>query len=234
MNTILHLSDLHFGEPDTPTMIFSEINNLKKKILEMEVKIDYIFMTGDMVMYDSLSTSYSLLSLFIEDIAKTFNVHKNNIFYVTGNHENIREFNNCEKNWILYKNFVKKYCNELCLNLDYNFNIDGFSFYFYNTLVNVYNNNVQIKKNFNNKDNCEKMIFVQHADEKYYNDLSNDKKVICGHKVGEHIDYENVGISDNFKLVVGSLDGFCSGHYMVGVYILDNTNDKIKTRFITC
>lgn len=233
MNTILHLSDLHFGELDTPTMIFSEINNLKKKILEMEVNIDYIFMTGDMVMYNSLTASYGLLSLFIEDISETFNVCKNNIFYVTGNHENIREFNDDEKNWILYKNFVKKYCNESCLNFDYDFNIDGFSFHFYNTLVDVYNNQVQIKKNYSKKDGCEKIIFVQHADEKYYNNLSNNKKVICGHKVCEHIDYKGVEISDNFKLVVGSLDGFCSGHYVVGVYMLDNTNHKIGTHFIT-
>lgn len=233
MKTILHLSDLHFGEDDSETLLFKELDKFEEKIIECGFKINYVFMTGDMGVFNCLPVSYKYLSMFIKFIIKRFNISKNNIFYVTGNHENITKFNESTEEWNLFKNFVNKYCNKICLKESYNLTIEDFRFKFCNSLTYFVEDKVNIKKTFSRTTEKYDFIYVQHAKEKHYdNPQCQNKKVICGHKIDEHIDCESVNHSDDFDLVVGSHEGFCSGEYTVGLYTLNRKHRNISTHFI--
>ena len=213
---ILHVSDLHFGDSDTIEEFEKEFENFINIIQSVSSKIDYIFMTGDMVFFSTLKKSYEFLDFFLSKIKQIFAIPNNNIFYVTGNHENISIFDKHCENYNLFCKLIHKHCNKRCKKYCFNKKIERYKFSFYNSIVIQENGKIMMLK----KGHCNrKNILVQHGSGKYYKKYISNDQIICGHKIKEHKDYQGkIKKNSNFQFLVGSEDGFCSHNYLFGIY----------------
>lgn len=84
----LHISDLHFGYNDNAVEQMREVLPLKAKEYFKGKKVDYIFITGDIIFGKAEhKTAYSEAKAYIENLRKELNVQNENIFIVPGNHD---------------------------------------------------------------------------------------------------------------------------------------------------
>ena len=86
--TWLHLSDLNFTEIEEnySNLMESRIRFLESVRLESKKKIDLLFITGDVTSYGK-PKEFTNLTKFLENVIRTLNLKKENVFIVPGNHD---------------------------------------------------------------------------------------------------------------------------------------------------
>ena len=109
MKTILHFSDLHFSNDDFEECFEHEYERFKQVIQQKNINVDYIFLTGDMITFYCLENGYKYLQIFLNRLKILLNIKNKNIFYISGNHEDLSRKNIKQNN--LFYDFISKNCN---------------------------------------------------------------------------------------------------------------------------
>lgn len=230
MKYILHFSDLHFSNDDFIQNFENEYKKFENLIKQNNIKAHCIFLTGDMLTFDNLEYGYGCLKIFLDRIKKLFNLKSENIFYISGNHENLSTNKNDKQNKLFY-NFILNNCNKKCVNDCFNETIEGHNFIFFNSFVNKTLTKWEMSLNITTPITTQNNIFILHANPKHYSTPINLKgDVICGHKIDELKCDKINNISNNFTITIGSKDGFCSGKYIAGLYEVNENSDIIYAK----
>lgn len=225
MKTILHLSDLHFSDDDFHECFEVEYQKFKNTIQQMNIKIDYVFLTGDMITFNCLENGYKYLKIFLNRLKQLLNLQNDNIIYVSGNHEDLSREDTRQNE--LFFDFINQNCNKKSLKSFFSFKIEGFNFVFFNSYVNKYDGIWDMNVSYDDKLKIkEKDIIVLHANPKYYRNMNiSCNNIIYGHKLQEFCCNPINDVTKGFNIAISSLDGFCSGNYIAGIYtVKSNTN----------